>query len=395
MLDRLLIIDDDEAIGQLYASVGETIGYAVRATNSPDAFWQAVEKWSPSVILLDLRMPRIDGIEILRGLADRRAKARILLASGSEPSLLETVQRIGRERGLAMSGVLAKPVGPSHLRGVLTDLKTTPHPITVDEIRGGIERGEFDLAYQPKIDLRDGHIVGVEALIRWHHPTRGNVAPNDFISIAEASGLIDGLTDIVFDKALAQFVAWRCAGFDMSVAINLSPINLRDLAFPERLKDTCDERGIAPGSLILELTETAAHDDHTTLMDILTRLRLRDLHLSIDDFGTGHSSLFKLHTLPFSELKLDRSFIVEARASSRALIIIKATIDLAHALGMAVVAEGIEDRETATLLRDIGCDIGQGFHFSRPLAGDAMLEYLLRRHPRTQPTGRLVLAAKT
>ncbi len=394
MFDRLLILDDDESLGQIIAAVGETAGYAVRAVAEAPGFWQAVETWSPTVIILDLRMPGTDGIEILRGLSDRRVTARIVLLSASDASLLEAAHRIGRDRGLAMADMLTKPVAPNRLRSLLAGLRAASEQVTAGALQEGIERDELELVYQPKIDLGDERLVGVEALVRWHPPTGGSILPGRFVALAEASGIIDNLTELVIAKALTQVATWRAAGFDIPISINVSPTNLRTLDFPDRLIQACDQHRVAPEAVSLELTETAAHDDHTTLMDILARLRLRGLCLSIDDFGTGHSSLFKLHTLPFSELKLDRSFIIEARASPRALVIIKSTIDLAHALGMQVVAEGIEDGETAALLHDIGCDIGQGFHFSKPITGDAVTRFLQRRAPRA-PAGDTVVEAIT
>jgi EAL domain-containing protein (putative c-di-GMP-specific phosphodiesterase class I) len=381
MVDRLLILDDDETLARICAQIGESVGYQVRAAVAAAEFWRAIEESPPSVIILDLRMPGTDGVEILRGLSDRRVGARILLLSGSDAALLEATQRLGRDRGLAMVGAVTKPVSPTRLRDMLASLKAA-EPITASALQEGIDRNELELVYQPKVDLADDRMAGVEALVRWHPPHGGSVLPGKFVAIAEASGMIDNLTELVIDKALAQVASWRAAGHEIPVSINVSPTNLRALDFPDRLIRTCERHGVAPGTVSLELTETAAHDDHTTLMDILTRLRLRGLRLSIDDFGTGHSSLYKLHTLPFTELKLDRSFIIEARASPRALVIIKSTIDLAHALGMSVVAEGIEDGETAVLLHDLGCDVGQGFHFSKPIAGEAVTRFLQRRTAR-------------
>lgn len=392
LVDRLLILDDDETLGRICAQIGQTAGYRVRVGVDATEFWRNVEEWSPTVIMLDLRMPGTDGIEVLRGLSDRRSDARVLLVSGSDPALLEAAQRLGRDRGLAMAGAFTKPVSATNLRDVLAGLKAAGEPVTASALQTGMERNELELVYQPKFDLTDDRLAGVEALVRWHPPNGGSVLPGKFVAIAEASGMIDNLTEIVIDKALAQVAAWHAAGLDIPVSINVSPTNLRALDFPDRLTRTCERHGVAPTSVSLELTETAAHDDHTTLTDILTRLRLRGLRLSIDDFGTGHSSLYKLHTLPFSELKLDRSFVVEARGSTRALTIIKSTIDLAHALGMCVVAEGIEDGETAALLNDIGCDVGQGFHYSKPISGAAVMRLLQRRAGRAR-TGAAVVEA--
>ena len=379
MSDRLLILDDDEALGRICAAIGETAGYKARVTVDAHDFWRMLEEWPPTVIILDLRMPGTDGVEILRGLSDRRVTARVMVLSGSDAALLEAAQRLGRERGLDMAGALTKPVAANQLRDLLVGLRAAAEPITASALQAGLDRDELELAYQPKIDLADNRVVGVEALVRWFPPNGGSILPGKFVALAEASGMIDDLTERVIAKALAQVVTWRAAGFEVPISVNVSPTNLRALDFPDRLGRTCAQHGVAPGAVSLELTETAAHDDHTTLMDILTRLRLHGLRLSIDDFGTGHSSLYKLHTLPFSELKLDLSFIVEARASARALTIIKSTIDLAHALGMTVVAEGIEDGETAALLHDVGCDVGQGFYFSKPVSGEALTRFLQRR----------------
>jgi len=255
VVDRLLIIDDEDALGQLYSRIGESVGYAVRATADPEFFWDAVEHWSPTVIMIDLRMPRCDGIEVLRGLADRRVAARILVSSGAEPALLESVQRLGRGRGLAMAGAFTKPLSPIRLRDMLIGMKAAePEPITPDALRTGIERGDLKLLFQPKFDLADGQMVGCEALVRWQHPTAGAVSPTAFVEIAEANGMIDDLTWLVIDKALAQQAAWRGAGLDLSIAINVSPTNLRALDFPDRLNRTCDELGISPSSVTLELT---------------------------------------------------------------------------------------------------------------------------------------------
>jgi EAL domain-containing protein (putative c-di-GMP-specific phosphodiesterase class I) len=364
------MIDDDQDLAEVYTRVGKQAGYDVVATSEPSAFWAAVQDWSPTVIVIDLRMPKSDGIEILRGLAERRVEAQVVLSSGSDPTLLEIANRIGVERGLRMKDGLQKPLSPAELRTRLERLRVETTTVTEPELRGAIERREIHLDYQPKVDLRTRRPVGVEALVRWRTPTRGDVSPSAFVPLAEETGLIDALTRIVVTEALAQTAAWRAAGLTIPVAVNVSPVNLKSLSFPDEIRAECDALGVHPTSLALEVTETAAHDDPTMMMDILTRLRLRDLRLSIDDFGTGHSSLMKLHRLPFSELKLDRSFIVEASTSARALLITKSTIELAHSLDMTVVAEGIEDAATAALLTEIRCDVGQGFHFFRPMSAD-------------------------
>ena len=368
MTNRLLIIDDDQDLVDIYARIGNKAGYEVKATSEPAEFWVAVSDWSPTVIIIDLRMPKSDGIEVLRGLAEQQVRAQVVLSSGSDPSLLEIANRIGVERGLCMKETLQKPVAPDALRARLEELRTKATKVTEAELRSAIERQEIRLHYQPKVDLRTRRPVGVEALARWRSPSRGEVSPAVFVPLAEQTGLIDPLTKAVLTQALTQMAAWRAAGLAIPVAVNVSPVNLKSLSFPEEIVALCDNLGVDRNLLVLEVTETATHDDPTTMMDILTRLRLRDLRLSIDDFGTGHSSLMKLHRLPFSELKLDRSFIIEARTSKRALLITRSTIELAHSLDMKVVGEGIEDSDTAAIMTEMGCDIGQGFHFYTPMS---------------------------
>jgi EAL domain-containing protein (putative c-di-GMP-specific phosphodiesterase class I) len=368
--NRLLIIDDDPDLVEIYARIAETAGYQVKATGEPGEFWAAVSEWSPTVIIIDLRMPKCDGIEVLRGLAERQVRAHVMLASGSDPSLLEIANRIGIERGLAMKQPLPKPVAHDTLRVRLEGLRAQATTVTQAELRSAIERHEIRLHYQPKVDLRTRRPVGVEALVRWRSPTRGDVSPANFVPFAEQTGLIDLLTKEVLTQALTQMAEWRAAGLAISVAVNVSPVNLKSLSFPEEIVALCDDVGADRTLLVLEVTETATHDDPTTMMDILTRLRLRDFRLSIDDFGTGHSSLMKLHRLPFSELKLDRSFIIEARTSKRALLITRSTIELAHSLDIKVVGEGIEDADTAAIMTEMGCDVGQGFHFYTPMSAE-------------------------
>ncbi|MEJ0070879.1 MAG: EAL domain-containing response regulator [Pseudomonadota bacterium] len=232
MNDRLLMIDDDANLIEIYARVGKKAGYDVTATADPAAFWVAVENWHPTLIVVDLRMPNTDGVEILRGLAARQVRAQVVLSSGSDPYLLETAERIGVERGLRMRDALPKPISPDELRSRLYQLRFDGTEITEQELRAALEGGEFHLAYQPKIDLRTRSPVGVEALVRWTSPARGKVSPVNFIPLAEKTDLIDLLTRTVLTQALTQMAAWGRAGLGVPVAVNVSPVNLKSLSFP-------------------------------------------------------------------------------------------------------------------------------------------------------------------
>ncbi len=248
-----------------------------------------------------------------------------------------------------------------------------------DDLRRALDGDELFLVYQPKVALSSGRWTGVEALLRWRHAGRGMVPPNLFIPVAEASGLMRPLTARVLDMALAQGAAWSRAGLDVPIAVNLSARDIEP-GFPDQFERACAERKAAPTQFTFELTETATHD-LIDLLDVATRLRLKGTRLSIDDFGTGYSSVVQLHRLPFCELKIDRLFVSELESSAEARTIVRAITDLAHALGLVVVAEGPENGGEVAFLTEIGCDQAQGYYFSRPVEAAALPAIWQMRNP--------------
>jgi EAL domain-containing protein (putative c-di-GMP-specific phosphodiesterase class I) len=233
----------------------------------------------------------------------------------------------------------------------------------------------LSVAYQPKIELNAGAFAGVEALVRWHHPEQGSIGPALFIPLAEQSAVIDALTLWMADKALGQAAAWRDQGQQVPVAINVSARNLNQVEFPDLLAETCRRHRIPPGNVIVEITETASQQI-VKLLDTLTRVRLKGFKLSLDDFGVGFSSLAQLQQLPFSEVKVDRIFVKRLVEEKDSRIITRAIINLAHELGLKVVAEGVESAAALQILVDFGCDVAQGYFIARPLPGSEMLELL-------------------
>jgi EAL domain-containing protein (putative c-di-GMP-specific phosphodiesterase class I) len=226
------------------------------------------------------------------------------------------------------------------------------------------------------VTLHGRHVIGVEALARWHSPTLGNIPPGLFIPVAERFGLIDPLTWYILDEALSAFRAWRVASPEMTLAVNLSPLSLTDLSLPERVSDALAKADVPAAALVLEVTESAVMTDCVAAADILTRLRIRDVKLSIDDFGTGHSSLLSLMRLPFSELKIDQSFVRDCLVDPEAPKIIRGIVSVARDLGLKLVAEGIETEPVARLMEELGCLVGQGYLFSPPLPAAALFERL-------------------
>ncbi len=236
------------------------------------------------------------------------------------------------------------------------------------DLRSAIEQGKIFLAYQPKIDLASGALLGVEALARWKHDDHGCVAPTEFIAQAERNGLIKQLTLLTVALGLGQLSQWRRSHRNLTVAINLSARSLHDAALPDILLRAIEEWRIEPHWLTLEITESAFMVDPEKSMAVVERLAAAGMRLAIDDFGTGYSSLSYLSRLPVNELKIDKSFVLQMLDRDRDAKIVQSTIDLAHNLGLKVVAEGVENEQIVTRLREIGCDVAQGYYFGKPMA---------------------------
>jgi diguanylate cyclase (GGDEF)-like protein len=247
------------------------------------------------------------------------------------------------------------------------------------QVRPALERDEFVLYYQPKIDLTHGGVTGVEALLRWRHPQRGMLAPLEFMPLIEQTALIGSVTKHVIDQALRQLGEWRKSGIELGMSVNLSGFNLHDPSLPGHVESLLKTHATPTGALTVEVTESAAMADVDKALGVLHALRRMGVGVSIDDFGSGHASIAYLTRLPASELKIDRSLITYICESARDEAIARTTIDLARHLDLSVVAEGIETAEVAERLVAIGCEIGQGYYISRPLPAEELVVWLKRR----------------
>jgi diguanylate cyclase (GGDEF)-like protein len=259
------------------------------------------------------------------------------------------------------------------------------HLALVEEMRHGLATGQFVLHHQPQVDIATGRTLGVEALVRWAHPTRGLLTPADFLLQAEVHGLMGLLTDTVLRQAVAQAAAWREAGLDLRVSVNLSASNLLDTELPQRVADLLRAAGVPPSAIVLEVTESVLLSDPERSLAVVAALAALGTTVSIDDFGTGYASLTYLRELPVAELKLDRSFTADLLTDARAAAIIASTIGLAHQLGLRVVAEGVEDRATLRDLRQLGCDESQGYLHSRPLPAAELEAWLATQRVDARP----------
>ncbi len=371
-LNRLLVIDDQPDLCEFIAEVAKQVGFDVRAVTAADAFKRTYIDFKPTLIVLDLQMPEADGIELLRYLGDQGARCHVLVASGMDGRILQTAEHVGRSRGLTMLDALQKPILLPDLESRLRSVLVHESPLSAADLERAIDLGQISVHYQPKATRKAKGlwiIEGTEALARWRHPDLGPVSPARFIPLAEKHGLIRRLTDYVLQAALSQSRHWDLHGLPLSMAINLSPQLLNDLGFPDRVARQAEDVGADARRIIFEITESAAMADPGTSMDVLTRLRVKNFGLSIDDFGTGFSSLKQLYLMPFSELKIDTSFVLDVCDHDDARIMVDTMVLLAHKLQLTACAEGVETQAALDFLDECGCDRAQGYFIGRPMPG--------------------------
>jgi diguanylate cyclase len=266
------------------------------------------------------------------------------------------------------------------------------------DLRNALGTAQLSVHYQPKVDLASGQVIGTEALLRWNHPERGNIPPNDFIPLAENTGLIQGLTRYVLEMVCSQMSEWDRLGTDFAhlpVAVNLSARNLLEPNFDEFLEDILASHLIEPDRLELEVTESALIEDPVRSHQMMHKIAGLGVTLAVDDFGTGYTSMSQLEQMPLSTLKIDRSFTSRLADDPGGATLVKAMVDLAHEFGLEVVAEGVEDREVTERLRELGCDIGQGYLWSRPVTSDALPDVLFQLSFRRRGVGRRAAPAET
>lgn len=384
MIKRLLLVLDDEpAVGKSLADLATLSDWEAMCTSDPDSFFEKLDRYQPACIALDLMMPIRDGLEILGDLAKREFRPGIILTSGSDERVLRAARRSAEERGLTIVGILHKPISLTLLTELLAAkspdaqavrAEEAPEvPIRVSDLRRALSNHELVVHYQPKADCATGDLVGFEALVRWNHPEHGMVLPDRFIGIAEAAELMPALTHEVLEQALAWYRTRYGSAADSSaesiaphLAVNISAQNLMNTSFIATVVDQCCAHGVNPARLTLEVTETTATHDSTACLDSLTRLRLRGFSLAIDDFGTGFSSMAQLVRLPFTELKIDKSFVMAAQATEITRSVLISMIELGHKLEMRCTAEGVDDPSTLALLRENRCHYAQGYLIGRP-----------------------------
>jgi EAL domain-containing protein (putative c-di-GMP-specific phosphodiesterase class I) len=388
IVKRILVIDDEPDVGRLIAAAADGMGFQCMHTTDPAAFLREIQSLT-TLVFLDLMMPQIDVIELLRLLAQQQCKVPIVLMSGVGNRILETAEQFATSLGLCIAGHLNKPFRLRELQEIV-GRNVKPQPLTVaaktirpeipdGDLRQAVERDEFVVFYQPQIDLATGAVEGLEALVRWQHPKRGLIFPDQFISRAGELGLIDQLGWIVFEhgiRELAQFADGM--GTRLNLSLNVSADSLQDLHFPEKLLALLGRHGISPDRITVEITESVVIEELSNALDVLTRLRLKGVLLSIDDFGTGFAMMRQLRNVPATELKIDKSLVQNIHRGNGDRIVVQKIIEIGHELGLKVVGEGVETEEQLSFLASNRCDCLQGYLYSRPIPAQQITKWLVQ-----------------
>lgn len=379
-----MVVDDDPILLELGCAALRSLG--ISSLISASSGLDALEKLEANgqhvdLILSDLQMPGMDGMAFFRALKAADYRGALVVLSSMDTATLALAQRLAARQDIDVRGILQKPLDVKRLAVLLRSASTVhlQEPVDcdsalatpgVDELRRAIEMGEIVPFFQPKICVATGAVVGAEALARWYHPEKGLLSPDRFIALAEQSGLIADLTWSVLRASLMETRRFREQCPDFRVAVNLSADLLCDLDLPDRVMAILGESGLTADALLLEITESKLIGQSSEAMEVIGRLRLFGFQLSIDDFGTGQSNLATLSAYPFTELKIDQSFISPAPTDARARAIVVSCVELGRALNMRIVAEGIETAEHMALVTELGIDEGQGYWIARPQPAD-------------------------
>lgn len=379
---EILVVDDEPFVVTLAVRMLGKLGITTvsTATNGEDALAQLdAGDFHPDVILCDLNMPGMDGIAFLRHLSERDLACAVGLVSGEDKRVLQSVADLADAHRLKVLGHLSKPLGLPPLQGLLEKALAVDGggrggggftSLTPEQVEAGIAAGYVEPYFQPKVEVATGRLVSVEALARWRDPDGGLLGPGAFIPVAEENGLIDDLTEAVMAQAFECGANWAVDGLLIKVAVNVSMESLKRLDYPEWVVGMAGAAGMDPTQVILEVTESRLMEDVAATLEILSRLRLKGIGLAIDDYGTGFSTMQQLKRIPFTELKVDGSFVTGAPSDGEARAMLESSVGLAKALDLTLVAEGVEEKAEWDLVAAVGGDVVQGYFVAKPMPGD-------------------------
>jgi EAL domain-containing protein (putative c-di-GMP-specific phosphodiesterase class I)/ActR/RegA family two-component response regulator len=390
---QVLVVDDDpfqrELIAELIAQMG--VHDVVLAADGREAL-HSLEHSRPDVVICDLDMAGMDGIELLRHIAERHFDGSVILMSGASSQVLATAGDLAHLHGLRLLATLQKPVDTALLEGLLISLQpavenrtgATAAPanelpvLTGADLREGIAAGRVDVYVQPKVTVVGRRVVGAEALLRWVDDSGAIVPPMAVIAAAHEHGLVNELTMAVFTAAVGHLVEWQHEGQDLRISVNLSNEDLLSLPLPDAMSAAAQAAGIDATRITLEITQAGLLDDLSTGIEVVSRLRLKGFGIAIDDYGMGYSTLAQLKNLPVTELKVDRAFVDGAHLDTTLSEILGSSATLGRSLGLAVVAQGVETPEVMHLLEALGCDEVQGYLVAHPMPAAHFLAWKQR-----------------
>jgi EAL domain-containing protein (putative c-di-GMP-specific phosphodiesterase class I)/FixJ family two-component response regulator len=379
----VLVAEDDDFQRRTMARMLSSMG-ARQVTEAGDGKQALAALQGPvciDLVVCDLDMPEMDGMEFLRHLGQAHNNASVIICSAQERSLLISVEKMAHAYGVELLGAIEKPVTRDKIEHLIAGYQSALPPartatsFTLDQVLCGLEKKQFEPFFQPKVKMATGQPIGAEALVRWRHPKHGPVGPNAFISLLEQSGKIDELTFPMLEESVNACRAWRAGGLALSVSVNLSLVSLADTALADRLTEIVSSSGLDPDQMIFEITETVAMTEVAAALENLTRLRMRGFGLSVDDYGTGFSSLRQLTRVPFTELKIDQEFVRGCATNPSSRAIVESSVEMARRLRITSVAEGVETQEEWDVLKAVGCDVAQGFFISKPLESNSFLAF--------------------
>lgn len=394
-IDSILVVDDSTVQRQHAVSLLQAMGVSslTEAGNGQEALALLTNAATlPALMILDLEMPGMDGVELLQHMQRQSIHIPVVILSSREESLLSSIDAMVKKTNMRVLAIVAKPLNEEKLRQAVNAYSDQPAapvakrvaqaPLTEKELTRMLKEKALVAYYQPKVDIKTGMLKGVEALARIDHPKLGFVSPDRFIPVAEKSGLIHDLTLEMIAQAMAQCAVWNSRGLVLKVAINLSALSLDIPDFIEKIVAIQAQHGVSSDQFVFEITESAVVSNIGNTLAMLARLRLKGFGLSIDDYGTGFSSMQQLAMIPFTELKVDRSFVDGAHEKQNLRVILQSALDMAQRLSLVSVAEGIETMEDWRLLQDFNCVIGQGFLIGKPMKANDLPVWLKEHHRR-------------
>ena len=381
-----LVVEDDDFQRRTMARMLRSLGAReVREAGDGKQALASIQGAAPDLVVCDLDMPEMDGMEFIRHLGETNCAVSVIIASAQDSSLLSSVEKMARAYGVRLLGVIEKPVTRDGLEDLIS-LHVQPKlqparasavapSFTLEQILHGVQEKQFEPFFQPKVELTTGLVLGAEALARWQHPEHGLVGPYAFIAPLEQSGKIDALTLLMLEKAAGACRVWRERRLELTVSVNLSLVSLTDTTLADQITQAVRSAGLDPQHMILEITETAAMTEVAPALENLARLRMRGFGLSVDDYGTGFSSLRQLTRVPFTELKIDQGFVTGCAADPSSRAIVESSVEMARRLEIKSVAEGVETNADWDVLKAAGCDVAQGYFIAKPMQDSLFVEF--------------------